>query len=71
MTMKLFRWALTVNTLLLSCIIKDRNTFHRFDKFNSKYNPVGESRLREIFIETDNAIGGRYFADILKVRWSC
>jgi len=71
MTMKLFRWALTVNTLLLLCIIKDRNTFHRFDKFNSKYNPVGESRLREIFIETDNAIGGRYFADILKVRWSC
>jgi len=48
--------------------IKDRNTFHRFDKFNSKYNPVGESRLREIFIETDNAIGGRYFAKILKVR---
>jgi len=48
-------------------MMKDRNTFHRFDKFNSKYNPVGESRLREIFIETDNAIGGRYFADILKV----
>ena len=47
--------------------IKDRNTFHRFDKFNSKYNPVGESRLREIFIETDNAVGGRYFAEILKV----
>jgi len=47
--------------------VKDRNTFHRFDKFNSKYNPVGESSLREIFIETDNAIGGRYFAEILKV----
>ena len=27
----------------------DRNTFHRFDKFNAKYNPVGESRLREVF----------------------
>jgi AMP deaminase len=26
----------------------DRNTFHRFDKFNAKYNPVGESRLREV-----------------------
>ena len=24
----------------------DRNTFHRFDKFNAKYNPIGESRLR-------------------------
>ncbi|KAL3202827.1 hypothetical protein MRX96_001196 [Rhipicephalus microplus] len=36
----------------------DRNTFHRFDKFNTKYNPVGESRLREIFLKTDNYIGG-------------
>ena len=23
---------------------QDRNTFHRFDKFNAKYNPIGESR---------------------------
>ncbi|ESP03173.1 hypothetical protein LOTGIDRAFT_137775 [Lottia gigantea] len=44
----------------------DRNTFHRFDKFNAKYNPIGESRLREIFIKTDNFIEGRYFAHILK-----
>lgn len=44
----------------------DRNTFHRFDKFNTKYNPVGESTLREIFIKTDNYVGGKYFADILK-----
>lgn len=22
--------------------MQDRNTFHRFDKFNSKYNPIGE-----------------------------
>lgn len=45
----------------------DRNTFHRFDKFNTKYNPVGESTLREIFIKTDNYVGGKYFADVLKV----
>ncbi|XP_070202857.1 AMP deaminase 2-like isoform X4 [Littorina saxatilis] len=44
----------------------DRNTFHRFDKFNAKYNPIGESRLREIFIKTDNYIGGKYFAQIMK-----
>ncbi|CAI5440793.1 unnamed protein product [Caenorhabditis angaria] len=44
----------------------DRNTFHRFDKFNTKYNPVGESTLREIFIKTDNYVGGSYFADLLK-----
>lgn len=46
----------------------DRNTFHRFDKFNTKYNPVGESTLREIFIKTDNYVGGKYFAEVLKVR---
>ncbi|XP_025100390.1 AMP deaminase 2-like isoform X4 [Pomacea canaliculata] len=44
----------------------DRNTFHRFDKFNAKYNPIGESRLREIFIKTDNYIDGKYFAHVLK-----
>ncbi|XP_071807049.1 AMP deaminase 2-like isoform X2 [Asterias amurensis] len=43
----------------------DRNTFHRFDKFNSKYNPIGESKLREIFIKTDNYIGGEYFAQLI------
>ena len=31
-----------------------------------KYNPVGESRLREIFLKTDNYIKGRYLAEITK-----
>ncbi|XP_055865754.1 AMP deaminase 2-like isoform X4 [Biomphalaria glabrata] len=44
----------------------DRNTFHRFDKFNAKYNPVGESRLREVFMKTDNHINGLYFAKVIK-----
>ncbi|KAL0868851.1 hypothetical protein ABMA27_007200 [Loxostege sticticalis] len=44
----------------------DRNTFHRFDKFNAKYNPVGESRLREVFLKTDNYLNGKYFARIIK-----
>ncbi|ORZ04396.1 hypothetical protein BCR41DRAFT_414194 [Lobosporangium transversale] len=43
-----------------------KDTFHRFDKFNSKYNPVGESRLREIFLKTDNKIKGRYLAEITR-----
>ncbi|KAF6073870.1 adenosine monophosphate deaminase 2 [Phyllostomus discolor] len=47
-------------------IRKDRNTFHRFDKFNAKYNPIGESVLREIFIKTDNRVSGKYFAHIIK-----
>jgi AMP deaminase len=45
---------------------QDRNTFHRFDKFNAKYNPIGESRLREVFLKTDNYNGGKYFARIIK-----
>ncbi|CAG0883500.1 unnamed protein product [Darwinula stevensoni] len=44
----------------------DRGTFHRFDKFNAKYNPVGESKLREVFLKTDNYIGGMYFARMVK-----
>uniref|UniRef100_A0A914C3G8 AMP deaminase n=1 Tax=Acrobeloides nanus TaxID=290746 RepID=A0A914C3G8_9BILA len=44
----------------------DRNTFHRFDKFNTKYNPIGESSLREVFIKTDNYVGGKYFGEVLK-----
>ncbi|XP_054168419.1 AMP deaminase 2-like [Oppia nitens] len=44
----------------------DRNTFHRFDKFNTKYNPIGESRLREIFLKADNHIDGEYYAGILR-----
>lgn len=43
-----------------------RQTFHRFDKFNSKYNPVGASELREIYLKTDNYIKGEYFARLCK-----
>lgn len=53
------------STILISS--QDRNTFHRFDKFNAKYNPIGESKLREIFIKTDNYMEGRYFAELIKV----
>jgi AMP deaminase len=36
----------------------DKSTFHRFDKFNLKYNPCGQSRLREIVLKQDNLIQG-------------
>ncbi|GLJ38699.1 hypothetical protein SUGI_0788790 [Cryptomeria japonica] len=42
----------------------DKNTFHRFDKFNLKYNPCGQSRLREIFLKQDNLIQGRFLAEL-------
>ncbi|XP_010775842.1 AMP deaminase 2-like isoform X2 [Notothenia coriiceps] len=62
-SMNLTAFDLSVDTLDMHA---DRNTFHRFDKFNAKYNPIGESILREIFIKTDNHIGGKYFAHIVK-----
>ncbi|NWV01803.1 AMPD1 deaminase, partial [Upupa epops] len=43
-----------------------RQTFHRFDKFNDKYNPVGASELRDLYLKTENAINGEYFATIVK-----
>ncbi|TPX48403.1 AMP deaminase [Synchytrium endobioticum] len=42
------------------------DSFHRFDKFNLKYNPMGESRLREIFLKTDNFIQGKFLAEMTK-----
>merc|ERR1719445_2507462 len=62
-SMNLTAYELTVDMLDVHA---DRNTFHRFDKFNAKYNPVGESRLREVFMKTDNYIGGKYFARIIR-----
>ncbi|KAL3084438.1 hypothetical protein niasHT_035240 [Heterodera trifolii] len=43
----------------------DKDTFQRFDRFNSKYNPIGRNELREIFIKTDNYMGGKYFAELM------
>ena len=34
------------------------------DRFNLKYNPCGSSRLREIFLKTDNKLKGLYLAQI-------
>lgn len=51
-----------------SCfLIQGRQTFQRFDKFNDKYNPVGASELRDLYLKTDNHINGEYFATIIKV----
>ena len=56
-------YELNVDTLDMHA---DKNTFHRFDKFNLKYNPMGQSRLREIFIKQDNLIRGRFLAELTK-----
>jgi AMP deaminase len=41
-------------------------TFHRFDKFNAKYSPIQETRLREIFLKYNNKIKGQYLAEITR-----
>lgn len=41
-----------------------QDSFHRFDRFSSKYNPIGEGSLREIFLKFDNHIKGKYLAEI-------
>lgn len=70
--MKAFYMILIVITMFTNMYLyltfwQDRNTFHRFDKFNAKYNPIGQSSLRDIFIKTDNEVKGVFFAEILKV----
>lgn len=44
----------------------DRSCLHRFDRFNNKYSPMGHNDLRTIFLKTDNAMGGRYLAEITR-----
>ncbi|KAK2703294.1 AMP deaminase 2-like [Artemia franciscana] len=61
--MKITHSDLTVDSLDMHC---DKYTFHRFDIFNKKYNPAGNSRLREIFLKVDNYIEGEYFGSIIK-----
>jgi len=62
-SIKLTAYDLSIDTLDMHA---HTDSFHRFDKFNLKYNPVGESRLRTIFLKTDNYIQGRYLAEITK-----
>ncbi|GAA99179.1 hypothetical protein E5Q_05871 [Mixia osmundae IAM 14324] len=62
-SLNLTAYDLSIDTLDMHA---HKDSFHRFDKFNLKYNPIGESRLREIFLKTDNFIQGRYLAELTK-----
>ncbi|KZT11831.1 AMP deaminase [Laetiporus sulphureus 93-53] len=62
-SLNLTAYDLSIDTLDMHAHL---DSFHRFDKFNLKYNPIGESRLREIFLKTDNYISGRYLAELTK-----
>lgn len=47
-SLNLTAYDLNVDTLDMHA---DKTIFHRFDRFNLKYNPFGQSRLREVFIK--------------------
>lgn len=62
-SLNLTAYDLSIDTLDMHA---HKDSFHRFDMFNLKYNPIGESRLREIFLKSDNLVKGRYLAEITK-----
>jgi len=45
-------------------VTADETIFNRFDHFNAKYNPCGNSTLRKLFLKSDNSMNGRYFAEL-------
>jgi len=61
--LNLTAYELSVDTLNVHA---DQSTFHRFDRFNLKYNPCGQSELREIFLKTDNYIKGSYLGELTR-----
>lgn len=42
----------------------DKSLYKRFDRFTSKYSPLGQPMLRNIFLKSDNYIQGRYIAEL-------
>jgi len=60
--LKLTPYDLSIDTLNM----RAEKTFHRFDKFNTKYNPIGQPLLREIFLKQSNHIKGRYLARLTR-----
>lgn len=48
-------------------VLADYSVYQRFDNFNAKYSPFRMADLRRIFFKSSNHIGGRYFAELLKI----
>ncbi|RNF22559.1 putative AMP deaminase [Trypanosoma conorhini] len=53
-------------TVALLKVKAGKDTFNRFDEFNGRYSPLGNSALRTLFLKTDNYMGGRYFAELIR-----
>jgi AMP deaminase len=48
-------------------VLADYSVYQRFDNFNAKYSPFRMADLRRIFLKTTNHMGGRYFAELMKL----
>lgn len=58
--------ALKPNELSLNIldVQADKAMYKRFDRFNNKYNPLGQPKLRDVFLKSDNYLKGRYLAEL-------
>jgi AMP deaminase len=48
-------------------VLADYSVYQRFDNFNAKYSPFRMADMRRIFLKTSNSMGGRYFAELMKL----
>lgn len=48
-------------------VLADYSIYQRFDNFNAKYSPFRMADMRRIFLKTSNSMGGRYFAEMMKL----
>ena len=48
-------------------VLADYSVYQRFDNFNEKYSPFRMADMRRIFLKTSNHMGGRYFAELMKL----
>lgn len=51
-------------------VLADYSVYQRFDNFNAKYSPFRMADMRRIFLKTSNSMGGRYFAELMKLVFS-
>jgi AMP deaminase len=47
-------------------LLADHSLYQRFDRFNDRYNPMRQSRMRTIFLKSSNAIDGRFFGELTR-----
>lgn len=48
-------------------VLADYSVYQRFDNFNAKYSPFRMADMRRIFLKTTNSIGGKFFAQLMKL----